>query len=246
MWQIEHQQAVWKSRRLSALIDLTRPVLGLHRMRFEHDEWIDTHIHQVSFPCANADAWDFIDDAYVRESDLIVTYRESAVAALRTQLQWRVQELPDAVVLLELTASVQTPCRDCDPRIRIATSWPHTAWQLLSDEVNCEWDLAPPSSIDHVALCVPAPGMVLLNSAGKHSPCIAQAIPASDLVDAYLERNHAISGSTLAQVYFANRLEKGVLRRVRLQAYVSPNSCDINAVQSTALQSLYHAPPLVA
>lgn len=245
MWQIEHQQAVWKSRRLSALIDLTRPVLGLHRVRYGNDEWTDTNILQVSYPCGDPDAWDFIDDAYVREPDLIVAYRECAIA-LRTQLQWRVHELPGALVLFELTASVQTPSHDCDPRLRIATSLPGTVWHLQGGEMDDEWNLTQQSNIDHVAMRVATPGIVVLNSAGETSPCFGQAIPACDLVEAHLERNQAAQGSTLVQTYFADRLEKGVLRRVRVQAYASPNSQDIDAVLSTALQALHHAPPLVA
>ena len=246
MWQIEHQHAVWKSRRLSARVHLTHPESGLHCVRLGTDEWIGASIHEVSLPCADSDAWEFIDDAYVRENDLLVTYRESAFAALRTQLQWRVQELSGTLILLELTASVQTPCRECDPRIRISTSMPTTYWQILGGETECVWDLATRSTIDQVAIRVAEPGVVLVHSADESGPCLAQAIPASDLVDAGLERNRAKAGSVLAQTYFAHRLEKGVLRRVRLQAYVATNSRALEAVQSTALQSLHQSPPLVA
>jgi hypothetical protein len=243
MWQIEQHLALWKSRRLSACLNLSSPTTGLHQVRWDGNTWRDARIHQVSLPGDAADAFEFVDDAYVRERDLIVTYRESTGAVPRIQLQWRVEELADdSAMLLELTASVQTPRRDCDPRIRLSTTVPGTCWQLADTERDC--DRALRANDEGMAVPVSSPGVVLLTSVGHTGPCLGQAILASDLVDARLERNPAIGGSTLALTYFANRLEKGVLRRVRLQAYVLSSSGDSRTLSALAGRSLQQAPPL--
>jgi hypothetical protein len=245
MWQIEHHLALWKSRRLSACVNLSSPPTGLHHVRWDGAMWGDASIHQVSLPGDAADAFEFVDDAFVRESDLIVTYRESTAAAPHTHLQWRIRELADdSAVLLELTASVQTPRLDCDPRIRVSTTVPGTCWQLADADAHRDWDLATHANDDTVAVPVSSPGVVLLTSAGQPGPCVAQAILASDLVDARLERNSTTGSSTLALTYFANRLEKGVLRRVRLQAYVLSGSGDSRTLSALAQRSLQQAPPL--
>ena len=242
--------ALWKSRRLSACLNLSSPTTGLHHVRWDGDTWRDASIHQVSLPGDAADAFEFVDDAYVRERDLIVTYRESTGAVPRIQLQWRVQELADdSAVLLELTASVQTPRRDCDPRIRLSTTVPGTCWQLADADTEHDCDRTLRANDEGVAVPVSSPGVVLLTSAGQPGPCLAgpclgQAVLASDLVDARLERNPAVGGSTLALTYFANRLEKGVLRRVRLQAYVLSSSGDSQKLSALAGRSLQQAPPL--
>lgn len=248
MWQIQQSTAQWESRRLSVFVDLTRPMNGFHQIALGATKLPNARILQVSC-VSNSGRHDkrSVQDVYVRGSDVVVTYAETPHSLVHPQIYWRVLDEPhmSPAIILEAIVSVQTRSLDSDPRIQLASTVAGDQWlrSAAQDSPERFCTIAPqhasPSSV-HVT----APGIALLARGPKLAYSYGHIIHAADLVAAQLTWDQARHMTTLTTVFFGQRLEKGVLRRVRARAILAPREQDETLLGEHLLESVSAAPPL--
>jgi hypothetical protein len=85
--------------------------------------------------------------------------------------------------------------------------------------------------------------VLIARTASSHS--YGQVVSGADLVDASITRHDDRRASTLAMTYFGDRLEKGVLRRVRSRATLVPRARDELLAAKFLENSAAASPPLV-
>jgi len=233
---------------LTGAVDVSRPQLGLHELRIRGAA-VDGELLAASWLAADdappissaADRsadWPMeVADAYVRGSDLVATYQRHPDWPFTPQIYWRAEptgwpgsgdnrrsaaaDEPPSIAALSLLVSVQTDVLDSHPRIRITT-------RLAADEVV---RIGPR---DAMADC-------LLWRLPGGEVSYAEIAPAGDVRDLSVES--AGAGMWRAQWdLFADFLEKGVIRRARLQSVFLPRARDeeraaacIRAVQQRPL-----------
>ena len=220
-----------------AQVDVSRPQLGLHQLRL--DEFaIDGQLAGV-VP-SGVTAWPAkVVDTYVRGHDLVATYEPTADWPYAPQLYWRAERLDTGqgvVTSVSLLVSVQTNLLDTHPRIEVASSLP--ADEVLrvaiadGEAAHVEALLGGERTIHPRAdVCC-----VLRRLPGGRLS-YAEFMPASDFrrltVDLQprpsARPNHTPSGGDCHTRWelFAEFLEKGVIRRVRLQLAVLDRAGDI-------------------
>jgi hypothetical protein len=176
----------------------------------------------------NVAAWPLaLSEAYVRGDDLIASYEPREDWPFSPQIYWRAKDLPsiDGVCgALSVLVSVQThlldtwpritiqSCLACDELLHITTSNGSTADTKLLD-ANCV--LRP--SIDQSCLVHRLAGMPL---------SYIEIMPASDFQELRVEGSRA-GGWRSEWELFGEFLEKGVIRRARLQAAVVARANDL-------------------
>jgi hypothetical protein len=145
-----------------------------------------------------------IQEAYVRQNDLILRYEQSGADLYTVQLNWRRLEsqTPEALAL-ELWISVQTTLLDTHPAIDIRSRTPDAFWHILTLD-----DLSISKSTSTAIGLVKKSGvtaMIMLD------PSDAQQSHKT------LDRNEH-----LTLKLFGEFMEKGVIRRARLRLIAVP------------------------
>lgn len=192
-WQLQSDQAYLETEHWRVGLDPRAPNSGL-QIRFG-----STVVGQF-FKIAPKPSHSFkIQEAYIRQNDLIVRYEQSDDDLYTVQLNWRRLdcEIPDALAL-ELWISVQTSLLDTHPTIEVRSRTSDALWHSLTlDDLSAE-------KSDKTAI-----GLV------KKSGVTAMVmIEPSDAHQAHriLERSDDFALKILGDF-----MEKGVIRRVRMR-----------------------------
>ena len=168
-------------------------------------------------PPSSATAAPVLHDVYVRGRDLIATYEQLPGAAVQPQLYWRLLEHADlSAVGVQLLISMQTSLLDSEPKCTVESVLPgartaiwnwkeKTWWGSDAKDLNLRSD---PS----------AGGFVTWFSAPKESNSYVEVIYPDDRVS-----QHITLGRSEA-CFFAEHLEKGVIRRSRIAGWLVPNT----------------------
>ncbi len=247
MWHLDPSSARWESARFSAAMELAFPSRGLQAITWDGAALADAALMQVTVAARGGERAERIEDAYIRGSDLIVTYAEASDSVVRPQVCWRVVHQPHAAsgVVLEVLVSVQTQCLDSDPRVQVTSVLPGREWMLLtggaaaSDCRPVGWPDASPHTVDVAAAC-----QALLARLPASACSYGHILTPSDLVHAQLSWDAARRATALETTYFAGRLEKGVLRRARSRAVLMPRAGDAELLVELLLGTVATAPPL--
>lgn len=141
-----------------------------------------------------------IQEAYVRQNDLILRYEQSGNDLYSLQLNWRRLDWDQDALALELWISVQTSLLDTHPAIEIRSGTPGALWHFLS--LN---DLSIGNSDKTVVGLVKKSGVTAMVMV---EPSDAQPVNRS------LDRNEEF-----ALKIFGEFMEKGVIRRTRLRFF---------------------------
>jgi hypothetical protein len=247
VWRIEQSTAQWNSARLHATIELTRPAEGIQCLSFTRASLKGMQLMRVAVPKGAHGLPKCVEDAYVRGPDIIVTYAETPQSPVRPQVYWRILDEPlvSPGVVLEAIVSIQTRLLDSDPRIELASTLPGRDWLCLAGDAATggfrpvALDDRSPRSID----IVPS-GTALLGRIPVSSCSYGHILLATDLLDAHIAWDPAHRMTTLSAVFFGERLEKGILRRVRSRAILVPREQDEELMAELLITSVAAAPPL--
>jgi hypothetical protein len=247
MWQIHQSTARWESDRLRLSVDLACPALGFHDIAWQATEFPHTRVLQVSVPSRGHHDSERVEDVYARGTDAIVTYAETSHSPVHPQVYWRVLDTPhrSPAIILEAIVSVQTRLLDSDPRIQLASTVASDPWLHRAAEDSAQrFRTISPQSRSPVSIDVAPPGIALLARIRESAYSYGHIVHAADLIDARLTWDQAGQMSTLSTVFFGQRLEKGVLRRVRARAMLIPRAQDETLLAAHLHESVHAAPPL--
>jgi len=230
-WKFHSPLGALQCGALQGQVDVARPQLGLHRLSLDLAA-LNGQICSIERDAesdASAAAWPAkLADAYVRGGDLVATYQATDDWPFAPQVYWRA-EMPESMdeVLgsLSLLVSVSTHLLDTHPRISATT-------QLAADEVL---HVAPSDDEDVRTTSLTGRRESVLRP-GTDACCLlwrlpggkisyAEIVPASDFRQ--LTVRHDKNGACQARwELFADFLEKGVIRRARLQTAFLPREND--------------------
>lgn len=252
MWRIDGCTARWKSARVSAQLDFSRPGQGLTRLRVGESLFEGLHPLQVHLSPANSGAELAVDDGYVRGNDLIVTYAETAQRPTRPEIYWRIDDDPGAeTITLDAILSNQTATLDADPRLRLGCEVPGNAWLRLHEsspqrEEVCvpmdRIDLGEVHSTAHIP--VNGPGCALIARLSNGPWSFAQVLIPVDVVHAELAFCAQTQSTRLTVDLFAEHVEKGVIRRAWARCLLVPRESDTQWVDQCWRAARRAEPPL--
>jgi hypothetical protein len=241
MWQLTDYSAKLALLSLSAQVNVLEPWRGLLT-----PQWRGTPL-SAAFSVLQVDARDLIApnrlplEVYIRQNDLIATYAPSEGRNVQTQIYWRARQL-DAVAAIELILSTQTHLLDSRPSLQALSTLPAGAVFHLPAGAEQLAELAfdfqsrrefPPSE------CAP---LFLFRPHGAAYSYVEMVQP-SDFAGASLE----LRGEELLRFthpLFAERLEKGVIRRVRLCGALLPRDGDVQRAIEAYRQFIAEPLPL--
>jgi hypothetical protein len=156
-------------------------------------------------------------DAYVRGHDLVATYEQLPGAEVQPQLYWRLlAEDSMKAVGVQLLISMQTSLLQSEPKCTIESTLPQ-ARTAIWDFVSQAWNGSQPDGTFDQKL-VPTPfGRVTWFSVPKQVNSYIEVIYPDDIVAQHVTFGHSQS------CFFAEHLEKGVIRRGRIAGWMVPN-----------------------
>ena len=223
MWQLSDDSAQLSLPTLTAQVNVLEPWRGLLS-----PQWRGAGLPATG-SILQVDARELIApnrlplEVYTRQQDLIATYAPSEGRNVQTQIYWRASQR-DSVATVELILSAQTHLLDSRPSLVTLSTLPAGAVLYLADGAGQLEELA----FDFQSRREFAPGecvpLVLFRPHGA-AYSYAEMVQPSDFAGASLE----LRGEELLRYshpLFAERLEKGVIRRVRLCGALLPRDED--------------------
>ncbi len=252
VWQIDAechvdqqriQNAHCASGDFAATLDLLRPGDGLQQV-----VWRDRLVTELSclriapHPPSPAEG-ETILEAYPRGADLIVHYAQLPVRTSRPAMRWSLMEAEPAVGV-EVTLSMQTSLLDSDPTLSIQSRFGSGSVLQLprdaSDDAHC---LETGQVIEKGA-----PSGFVFRPERADWSYVELVFPA-DFCGAHLRAAEGKDGTRaqkeLVYQLFHEPLEKGVIRKARIQSLFLPRADDIQNA-SMALRKLVAAPTPLA
>ena len=238
LWEFAQPVARLRDGAWQAQVDVAHPERGLHELRVGRTA-LDGQLVAV-VPGGDTPWQAKLADAYVRGPDVVATYEPTADWPYAPQLYWRAEPADGregVIASLSLLVSIQTSLLDTHPQVEIASSLP--AEEVLrvaiggGDELHVEAFLGGERTVHPRAdvCCV-----VRRLPGGKLS--YAEFMSASDFRQLSVDfqpppGNHPTPTSAAGECHtrwelFAEFLEKGVIRRARLQLALLDRQDDVN------------------
>ena len=239
MWQLADDSASLALPSLAAQINVLEPWRGLLA-----PQWRSSAL-PPAVSVLQVDARELIApnrlplEVYIRQSDLIATYAPSEGRNVQTQIYWRAAQAESAATI-ELILSAQTHLLDSRPSLQAHSTLPAGAVFHLPQGAQQLTELALDfqSRREFAAgECLP---LFLFRPHGA-AYSYAEMVQPADFAGASLE----LRGEDLLRFshpLFAERLEKGVIRRVRLCGAFLPRDGDLE--RALAVYRHFVAEPL--
>ena len=159
-------------------------------------------------------------DAYARGRDLIATYAQTPARTSRPEIYWSIVN-DDDMVGIEATIGVQTSLLDSDPTVRSSTSFPPGKLSNLASIAAAEWISL--SAGDEVSA---ESASLFLFRPNDASWSYAEIVYPSDFQGAEVTEGDSSGTMQLNFALFPEFLEKGVIRKARIQALWLPREDD--------------------
>jgi hypothetical protein len=226
MWQSQGTTADLRIGPFSGRLDLRRPAQGLVGLHLQGRALARMAVLQVRSGSAPAGQEEELLDSFVRGADLIATYSQAPDRTIVPQIYWRAIEHADLTAVgVELVLSVRTELLDDDPKMFVGSLVPRCP-------VWCSTD--PESKrFEPVAIDVAAPRddsrarpIVLVYRLPDVDCSWVEMVHPMDFSGAVLSEDTTAEGLVSRFELFNERLEKGVIRRGRLQGIFVPRDGD--------------------
>lgn len=226
-WNLKGSVAELHRGPLSARVDVTRPDLGLQQLQFKGHE-LRGHLLAVQRDSQTSQAdspWPLpLADAYVRGDDLVASYKPTDDWPYSPQLYWSANPLEGIDGLLgslSLLISVETHLLDTWPRITVTS------------QLKCEklLQVTPTSGTTNAlqgnyTVRASNTACCILHRLDSSPISYVEIMPASDFRELTVRQD--ASGEMRVEWHvFADFLEKGVIRRSRLQTAFLPRANDV-------------------
>jgi hypothetical protein len=249
MWNLDKTIARSESDALATMVQLLRPDLGLTQIRvgLAGETWRAGETTSVMRVCRGVGTPDaaVISECYVRGADLIATYEASASRAVRSQIYWRMLDADgEMAVGVEVLVSVETDLLDSDPSTIVSSALPAAQVLVLRDAAPPAFEVVDPTERGSDALVGDGIQVVLARLQGCPFSYVEMISP-TDCDRSAISLDSTSSGMVrVDHVCFAERLEKGVIRRSRLRGYFVLREQDTDIANQLRVQFAESEPPL--
>lgn len=230
-WSLQGTISKLTNGELSGAVDVARPSAGLQCSMSSNDSATSPllGVHRNS---EAANLWPLaVAETYVRGNDLVASYRPADDWPYSPQLYWQANALSavdDLLGSLSLLVSLQTHLLDTWPKIGVSSQLPGGETFHLSIHENGQAEIGALKSETQVlptgvATCVLRR---LSNHSGDQAVSYIEIMPASDFRELLIRPDSRDQPFAEWQL-FADFLEKGVIRRARVQAALLPRQNDL-------------------
>lgn len=231
-WVWQEGQAKVTTQRGTATLEISHPGAG------------------IGFTSSNTAAWSLfqcfplpqhsmqLEEAYVREQDLIVRFRQSEEDKFSFQLNHRLLPTDNQLLLgLELWVSIQTNELDVEPKMRIQCDAPQgTEWEI--------WNHGQVVGDDQTEHADSGPAAIL---GWASESTLVWLIEHSDQGNCELiAAGENATAEQRAVELFGHFMEKGVIRRARMRAYLCPDRPSPSQIRDWYLEFAASPLPLTA
>ncbi len=226
MWHIDQPNASLRAGNLQCDINLESPQVGLqnttaYQQRLSHNQFVQMKMGLEK---------EFVAEAYHRGDDLITLYSSHSQRQATPQLYWRMLEHREATGI-ETIISLQTDLLDSRCPIRTSTKLVNTlAARALTEEG--QWEPA------HSVLNAKAI-LVQLSSSISY----LEIVHPTDLMNT-LVQDYSETSITWEHTVLDLQLEKGVIRRARLQSWWLHNDSGLELTKELIDRFSQSTPPL--
>ena len=201
----------------SAELTPTKPHLPLRISAADSEPWL---VFSVKAKGGHGLA---VEESYARNQDLITRFAQSDNDTFGFQLDHRALPgtQPEVIVSLELWLSVQTAHLDSEPIIQVTCEGPESqaTWQQLTHEELASDSRAPSASAGPAALVSQAQGQTGVWFIEDTDQCHAAVLPSS-------------KDTALGVEMFGHFMEKGVIRRARMQFHLVSEVASASLIKS--------------
>ena len=174
-------------------------------------------------------------ESFCRGDDFVAIYAQTPARSVRPHYQWRYVEPAEGVSGVELTLSMQTSLLDSNPKAMAFTSVPAAECLAYSGET---WSLL---DAGHDGPVAGASGIFLFRPEGA-AVSYAEIVFPADFQGASAKR--AEGAVEIRYELFPEFLEKGVIRKGRIQSLFLPRSGDEDLAVAACETLAAAAPPL--
>lgn len=219
-WQLDDAAATYARGDLSVTIDILQPAEGLLKLHYAGSEVTCLKSLMISPEPPAPKGGETVIEAYARgDDDLIVSYAQTPARTSRPVIEWSAVHEAE-VVGLQSTIAMLTSLLDCDPTVRIRSRF--GAGKLLqagAESPDRPRELVAGDSIEANATSV----FVFRPDDADWS--YAEILFPSDFQGAEIAK--ADGGLEIEFSLFPEFLEKGVIRKGRIQALFMPRADDL-------------------
>jgi hypothetical protein len=225
---------VWKFQRtigelqcgsLVARVDASQPQLGVHGLRIREQSIAGSLLKLMP---SDVSAWPVaVAEAYVRGGDLVATYEPANDWPYAPTIYWHTEQTArhGGLATLSLLVSIQTNLLDTHPRVCVATELPAQEVLQLSMRGSGKLNASAVDTKTHTVASDSATTGVLWRLPGGQVSYVEIA-EANDFRQLRIARTDGGVWRSDWEL-FAEFLEKGVIRRARLQAAFLPRENDV-------------------
>lgn len=229
-WTLNGQVAEWQMAGIQARMDLLRPGDGLGHVRVQGETWPLAGLLGWQLPDLDGPlAPDQLVDAFVRKSELGVSYAMTRPSQLHPQLACRSLRSEKAVGV-HWILSLRTPRLDARPLVRLSNRFTCSSSEIIDGKDGSSSERA----------------LVLYRPHGSAWTLVQTAYP-RDLLR-YSVRSESQGASVSSQIVdwelLDEHLEKGVIRRVQAALWWVPRAEDESEAERLYDTFVASAPPL--
>ena len=224
MWRLDGSVCHLHTQQLVCEVDLLRPAAGLLNLSLQFGALSRPDLKILQVHTGETESESTLLDVFVRGTDLVATYAETAKREVRSQVYWRWTAVNEKAFAIDVILSVQTSKLDGRATLEVASMLPSSADRLTATEMsNGALNLfgVPASGCVYAEMAHPS------NLAGSS---LREPAPATD-------------DWRLSHHFFAGRLEKGVIHRAMLRAMFL-KSGESELVEQLFREFLQAPPPL--
>lgn len=241
-WQLEAaadvkdgdpRRAIYKSADLSFALDILRPCDGLQDLQFNENTVSGLTSLQISPEPPTPKSGETVIESYVRGDDLLVNYAQTPARTARPQIEWTSIHTAD-VHGVQATIAMYTSLLDSDPTVRTRSVFPAGSLvQPLADGSGEVHELSAGDQVQADSLSA----FIFRPEGADWS--YAEILFPSDFQGAAIVKSS--DGLAMEFSLFPEFLEKGVIRKGRIQALFLQRSNDVATVLA-AHERLANAP----
>jgi hypothetical protein len=247
MWQITEFHARLRTPSLSAKVNLRHPEQGLVDVEWLQEPLVDAQLLQV--PMSGAELSRQLTDSYVRGLDLVTSYAADAGQSVTTQIYWRYFAHADLQAAgIEVIVSVRTESAEADSCLALGSKLPcRELLQAVTPEAR------------RFESCGGLPGMagqsigrdrdgvgLFLRRLNDNASYVEMVHPADFLAVEFVSRGGPTPCVRSRFRLLEERVEKGVIRRVRGRGLLCPRQDDEAVAREGYRRWLASAWPLSA
>lgn len=214
-WELRGQVASAQLGEYRVDIDAVNPQAGV---RWSTDRKLAFQGNTLQFvPPTSAKGPLQLHEIYVRGRDVVASYDQLPGAEVQPQLYWRLlQHEPLEAIGVELMISMQTSLLHSEPKCHVESSLPGVrtaSW----DAASKTWRHSEEGPAFHLQLATQGRGCVTWFSAAKEHYSYIEVVYPDDVV------SQELTAGNVSSCFFAEHLEKGVIRRGRIAGWLVPN-----------------------